>query len=76
MGDEHRNPPGGERNNRAGESFRDTEDALDFSFLSQSTHNNEKEDTDGRSILQGFVVRHLDPRLASDYLGETCFKED
>lgn len=47
-----------------------------FSFLSQSTHNNEKEDTDGRSILQGFVVRHLDPRLASDYLGETCFKED
>lgn len=73
---EHRNPLGGERNNSAGETFRDTEDVLDFfSFLSQSTHNSEEEeDNDGRSILQGFVLRRLDPRLTSGYLEETCLK--
>lgn len=81
VGDEHRNPPTEASGTIAlvrvfGTLRTRWTFFLFFSFLSQSTRNNEKEDKDGRSILQGFVVRHLDPRLPSDYLGETCFKED
>lgn len=47
----HQNPHGGEQNDRAAKSFRDTEDAVDFLFSQTTdTREKEKEDNDGRRV--------------------------